>query len=390
MADVFDGRTAADFLSDPDTRVAYGEEINKEMMVKSKVAPFIAKNPNDEGAIIKGVVGTLEQGNNFRVPFVDELLDAGARGNVKFNATEEELKKLSMFVKVDMIQHSVPSTETVLNPTSAKKFRTTATVKLKNWGVRKFDNIVISAFTADCTNIVACGHHTSGATSSVTINDKFCLADVSEAKARAEQGYAYNAAGVKIEVPQLLPFMQEENAQAGYFETLNYYVMWIGSDAERDLKLDPNWTSAVKYAKERGLNNPLFTGSLGFWDGVLLLPFKTANKRQSGILRSDGEFTGFSNIKKYDLTKYAGAAGIPTEINLFLGAGAGAIAVDQPANFYDWADKDDPRFMKAGTDKIFGFAKTRYNSRDNDDLLEDNVYNNKDFGVIAVVSPCKQ
>ena len=30
-------------LSDPDTRVAYGEEINKEMMVKSKVAPFIAK-----------------------------------------------------------------------------------------------------------------------------------------------------------------------------------------------------------------------------------------------------------------------------------------------------------------------------------------------------------
>lgn len=390
MADVFDGRTAADFLSDPDTRVAYGEEINKEMMVKSKVAPFIAKNPNDEGAIIKGVVGTLEQGNNFRVPFVDELLDAGARGNVKFNATEEELKKLSMFVKVDMIQHSVPSTETVLNPTSAKKFRTTATVKLKNWGVRKFDNIVISAFTADCTNIVACGHHTSGATSSVTINDKFCLADVSEAKARAEQGYAYSAAGVKIEVPQLLPFMQEENAQAGYFETLNYYVMWIGSDAERDLKLDPNWTSAVKYAKERGLNNPLFTGSLGFWDGVLLLPFKTANKRQSGILRSDGEFTGFSNIKKYDLTKYAGAAGIPTEINLFLGAGAGTIAVDQPANFYDWADKDDPRFMKAGTDKIFGFAKTRYNSRDNDDLLEDNVYNNKDFGIIAVVSPCKQ
>ena len=26
---MFDGRTAADFLSDPDTRVAYGEEINK-------------------------------------------------------------------------------------------------------------------------------------------------------------------------------------------------------------------------------------------------------------------------------------------------------------------------------------------------------------------------
>lgn len=386
---VFDGRTAEDFLSDPDTRVAYGEEINKEIMVKSKVAPFIAKNPNDEGAIIKGVVGTLEMGNNFRVPFTDELLDAGARGNVKFNATEEELKKLSMFVKVDMIQHSVPSTETVLNPSSASKFRTTATNKLKNWGVRKVDNIYISAFTADCTNIVACGHHKAGVTTAITVSDKFCLADVSEAKARAEQGYAYNAAGERISVPQLLPYMQEENAQKGYFETLNYFVMWIGTDAERDLKDDPNWINAQKEAKERGQNNPLFTGSLGFWDGVLLLPFKTANKRQSGILRSDGEFTGFSNVKKFNLNTYAGAAGIPTEINLFLGAGAGVIAIDQPANFYDWADKDDPRYMKAGTDKVFGFAKTRYNSKDNDDLFEDNIYNNKDFGVIAVVSPCR-
>ena len=386
---VFDGRTAADFLSDPDVRVAYGEEINKEMMVKSKVAPFIAKNPNDEGAIIKGVVGTLEMGNNFRVPFTDELLDAGARGNVKFNATEEELKKLSMFVKVDMIQHSVPSTETVLNPKSANSFRATAKTKLKNWGVRKVDSIYISGLTADCTNIVACGHHTSGLTNVITPSDKFCLADVSEAKARAEQGYAYDATGKRIEVPPLLPYMQEENAQKGYFETLNYYVMWIGSDAERDLKDDPNWVNAQKDAKDRGANNPLFTGSLGFWDGVLLLPFKTANKRQSGILRSDSEFTGFSNIKKYDLNKYAGASGIKTEINLFLGAGAGVIAVDQPANFYDWADKDDPRYMKAGTDKIFGFAKTKYNSKDNDDLLEDNIYNNKDFGVIAVVSPCR-
>ena len=387
---MFDGRTAADFLSDPDTRVAYGEEINKEMMVKSKVAPFVAKNPNDDGAIIKGALGTLEQGNSFRIPFVDELLDAGARGNVKMNASEEELKKLSMFVKVDVIQHSVPSTESVLNPSSAEKFRTMAKNKLKNWGVRKFDNIVISGLTANCTNIVACGNHTDGTTANIETTDKFSLADVSEAKRRAEQGYAYDASGNKIDVPQLLPFRQEENAQLGYFETLNYYVMWIGSDSESDLKSDPNWVNAVKEAKERGSNNPLFTGSLGYWDGVLLLPFKTANLRQSGILRSDSNlFTGFSNVKKFDLTTYKGKLAISTEINLFLGAGAGVIAVDQAANFYDWADKDDPRFMKAGTDKVFAFGKTKYNSKDNDDLLEDNIYNNKDFGVIAVVAPCR-
>ena len=57
----------------------------------------------------------------------------------------------------------------------------------------KIDNIVISALTANCTNIVACGNHTDGTTANIEATDKFSLADVSEAKRRAEQGYAYDA-----------------------------------------------------------------------------------------------------------------------------------------------------------------------------------------------------
>lgn len=386
MPDVFDGRTAADFLSDPDTRVAYGEEINKAMILKSKWLPFIAKRPEDTSAIIRGVVGTLEQGNTIKVNFTDELLDAGARGSLKFNATEEELRELNMFIKADSIQHSVPSTETILNPKKAAKFQSTAKDKLRNWGVRRVDNIFTSAFTADCTNIVCAGHHATSDTTTIVKTDILSLADISEAKRRAEQGVAYDATGTEIKVPQLLPFMQEDNVNAGYYETLNYFVTVLGTDSVNGIKNDPNYFKAQAEAAEKGKNNPLFTGALGFWDGVLMLDFKTANTRQSGVLRSDGEFVGFSNKKKFDLTTYAGNAGQVTEINLFLGAGAGVIALDQPARFFDWADKDDPRFMKAGTDKVFAFAKAKYNSADNDGILDDCEYDNKDFGVIAVVA----
>jgi hypothetical protein len=389
MPDVFDGRTAADFLSDPDTRVAYGEEINKAMILKSKWLPFIAKRPEDTSAIIRGVVGTLEQGNTIKVNFTDELLDAGARGSLKFNATEEELRELNMFIKADSIQHSVPSTETILNPKKAAKFQSTAKDKLRNWGVRRVDNIFTSAFTADCTNIVCAGHHATSDTTTIVKTDILSLADISEAKRRAEQGVAYDATGAEIKVPQLLPFMQEENANAGYHETLNYFVVTLGTDSVAAVKKDPNWKTAQTEAALRGKDNPLFTGALGFHDGMLMLDFKTANKRQSGMLRSDGEFTGFSNVKKFDLTTYAGKDGIPTEINLLLGAGAGVIAVDQPARFFDWPDEKDPRFMKAGTDKVFGFAKAKYNSADNDGILNDCEYDGKDFGVIAIIAPAK-
>lgn len=392
--DIFDGRTAADFLSDPDTRVQYGEEINKAMVVKSKWEPFIAKSVNDTHAIIKGVAGTLEQGNTIKVNYTDELLDAGARGDLKFNATEEELRELNMFLKADSIQHSVPSTDTILNPKKAAKFQATAKDKLKNWGVKRFDNIITSAFVANCTNVVCAGHHSTADTSAITKTNILSLADVSEAKRRAEQGIAYDKTGKEIKVPQLLPFMQSENENAGYYETLNFYVLALGTDSVNAIKNDPNYVKARTEAAERGKDNPLFTGALGFWDGVLMLDFKTANDRQSGILRSDGKFVGFSNVKKFDLSTYAGetttvdGANVKqvTEINLFLGAGAGVIALDQPARFFDWADKDDPRFMKAGTDKVFAFAKAKYNSADNDGILDGCEYDNKDFGVIAIVA----
>lgn len=382
----FNGLSAKDFLSSAENRIAYAKEITKSVIKKSKVLPFVAKSESDDRAIIKGVHKTLEEGNVVGVEFQDELLEAGARGNVSFSASKEELKDIKMFVKVDSMQHSVPSTNNITLPQRAKSFITNARTKLKNWGTMMFDKIVISAFSADCTNVVACGHHGDGTTGNITKTDVLSLADVEEAKRRAELGIAYDKDGNEIQVPPLIPFMQEQNENAGFYEELDYYVMWVGTDSARNVKKDPNYQDARKDALERGKNNPLFTGALGFHDGTLMLNIKTDTKRQSGILTSKSEFHGFSNVKKFDLSTYKGAADIPTEINLMLGAGAGTIVVDKGFSYYEFEDKDDPRRMHVAIDRVFGFAKTRYSASDNDGLLKDSEYNNKDFGVIAVVA----
>lgn len=49
-----------------------------------------------------------------------------------------------------------------------------------------------------------------------------------------------------------------------------YYVMFVHPLCARDLKNTDAWKNAQQYAKDRGEDNPLFTGMLGMWDGVIL------------------------------------------------------------------------------------------------------------------------
>lgn len=52
----------------------------------------------------------------------------------------------------------------------------------------------------------------------------------------------------------------------------NYYVMFVHPWQAADLKTQSNsvWAQAQREAQARGSENPIFTGALGIWDGVIL------------------------------------------------------------------------------------------------------------------------
>ena len=380
---VFGGMSAQDFLSDADTKVSYSQSVTRGVTRKSKVKPFISTSESDNTSIIKAVKKTCELGSVVALELEDELVESGAVGNVDFSASGEELKQIKQFVKVDRWQHAVPSTQSIVNQRNADKFKSRAKNSLTNWGTMKFDKVFFSAMSADCTNIVACGHHSDADTSNIAQADVLTTADVEEAKNRALLGL--DAAGNQT-VPPLIPIKTTQNENLGYYEDVEFFVMFVGTNTARHIKNDANWADARKDALERGKTNPIFTGALGFWDGVLLLDVKTDTPRQSGILTSKSKFVGFGNVKKSDLGIYAGLNGQETEINLLMGASACHIVVDQGVAYYDWADKNDPRRMNAGIDRVYGLAKTKYDASANDGILEDSIFDGKDYGVIAVVA----
>jgi N4-gp56 family major capsid protein len=382
MGDVFSGLSAKDFVSDQDTRIAYSKEITRRVTARSKVKPFIGKSEMDNTAIIRPVMKTLELGNLVGVELEDALTSVGATGNVTLDASSEELKTIKQFVKVDRWQHTVPSNGDVIKQRSAEKFKVRAKNSLSDWGTMKFDKVFFNVMSADCTNIVCAGHHDTHNTSDILKADVLTTADVEEAKRRALLGV--DALG--NEVPPLIPVRIEQNENMGYYEDVEFFVMLVGTNTARHIKNDANWAEARREALERGKTNPIFTGALGFWDGVLLLDVKTDTARQSGVLTSKSKFAGFSNAKTFDLSTYAGDSGQETEINLMLGAGAAHIVVDMGVQYYDYADKDDIRRMNASIDRVYGLAKTKYEASANDGILKGSMFDGKDYGVIAVVA----
>lgn len=384
---VFNGLSAADFVSDADTRIAYSEEITKAIAAKSKIKPFLGYGAKASTSVIRVVGDTCKLGNLVGIELQDELIESGAHGNVTLDASSEELKNIKMFIKVDRWQHKVPSNLDIVSQRSANKFKSDAKTALTNWGIRKFDKVFFSAMSADCTNIVCCGHHTTHDCSSILKSDVLTTADIEEARRRAELGVnGIVTDGVEGQVPPIIPVATNQEENAGFYDDLPIYVMLTGTNSTRNVKNDANWAEARKDARERGKTNPIFSGALGFWDGVLCLQVSNDTPRQSGVLTSKSEFVPFSNVKSSDLSIYAGDSGQETEINLLLGVGACTMVVDMGVNYYDYPDKDDIRRMNAAIDRVYGMAKTKYKASDNDGILKGSIFDGNDYGVIAVVA----
>lgn len=110
-------------------------------------------------------------------------------------------------------------------------------------------------FGAAVVNGVSNDHSTALATIDTT-TDILNVAQISLAKRIAQ-----------LASPKIRPIRIENGEE--------YFVLFVHPYCARDLKNTSTWQAAQQYARERGADNPLFTGMLGMWDGVII---KEANK----------------------------------------------------------------------------------------------------------------
>ncbi len=225
--------------------VLYGAMILKQALKET----FWDKFTGLEGSgmpIIKKTELTGQPGNTLRIHTVKKLTGTGVTGNTTLRGTEENLGFDYQDVTIDQLRHAT-SNYIMTDEQSIYDLGSLSKVALSDWLSGKLDDNMFTTLTTSPDNIIYGGNATG--INDIDATDKLTTTVISKAKVKAKQLLIKPAFTI--------------NGQA-------FYGMVIDEFQAYDLKGDTVWTQANREAMPRGMDNPLFTGALGHWDGVVL------------------------------------------------------------------------------------------------------------------------
>lgn len=279
-------------------------------------------------------------GDTVKTDIVLPLTGTGQTGDtVLLEGNEEQLRFRQSSFTVNSLQNAVrwsKLAKILIN----HDMRTVALNQLAKWLSGALDDRIFSELTGatgfttvPTKNLWAAGTATSRDTVADTdAGGRLTLDEVSRIK-------AYAQTELKIEP------LRVENGN-------EYFGMVLHPYQAMSLKInDPKWAQAQREAREAGTNNPLFTGAVGMWDGVIFYTSnrvpRSNNAAATPVPVANSIFFGAQALSRGyayrpDWTEeqfsYGQEIGIATfvvfgqKINVFdLTAGGGAVAADLTA-----------------------------------------------------------
>jgi N4-gp56 family major capsid protein len=140
------------------------------------------------------------------------------------------------------------------------------------------------------------------------------------------------------------------------------FVMLITPKQGRDLKADTNWRTAHESADIRGMENSIFAGTLGIWDGVMIV--------ETDLLHARAGANGTTGPEYFDSTSYTCASGETVNRALFLGKNAVAFAIGKAPEYAEFYADHAKTKWKARVTSIYGVMKVcKYESTTGDAAL---------------------
>ena len=260
-----------------------------------------------------------------------ELTGAGVTGNTTLKGAEEAHVVHDFSMSIDQVRHAVTSTDW---DTQKPVYEQWPLIKkaLVRWYGNWQEKTFVTKMTAIPTGSSTTGEWMSAAAAgtevAITANDKLTTALISKAKRRAQ-----------MHSPKVIPIK---------VEGVDTYIMLVGTWAARDLKADVDWKGAQQNAGVRdAMKNPIFSGALGFWDGVAVYEWERIRNTTTG------------------------ASSANVVHNLLLGQQACCHAIGR--NMWPIKDEDDyGNVLGQGVAFWAGMAKS--------------IYDSKDYGVIQVLT----
>lgn len=247
------------------------------------------------------------------------LTGSGVEGNrQKLSGAEDTLNIYDFTVQTQLVRNAVSRFEADDQKSQYDMLKEIKVV-LKQWLSDWLDNKLISKLSYNPSNGEVLYASAAGTQSSITANDKLTTTIISRAKRKA-----------MMHAPKVQPIK---------VDGMDKYIMLVHPWAARDLKDDPKWLAAQQNANVRGSKNPIFTGSLGEYDGVILYEYERVQ------------------------TGNVGASSANVCQNLLLGKQAACFAVARPAKHIEQTD-DYGNIAGNGIAFYGAVEKTKFNGLD--------------------------
>jgi N4-gp56 family major capsid protein len=269
-----------------------------------------------------------EKGGQYNISLLTPLVGEGVEDDAVLEGNEEALIYYDVSLLLKEYAHAVRLKGRLAEQKVAVNMRKDAKAALSDWLQRKIDVTFVNVLSASpTTNRVLYG---GDATSDATIDssDVFSTTLISRAKRKAQLA----TIGTNNAESKIRP-LRVNGAE--------HYLCLVHPYQAKALKTESAWQQAQREANIRGEKNPIFSGALGMWDGVVIHEYE--------------------RIKTYSTW---GAGGNLTGARaLFLGAQAGALAVSRPPS---WDEKTFDYNRKAGfaISTHAAIAKPKFNNED--------------------------
>jgi N4-gp56 family major capsid protein len=257
------------------------KELYKDVMDNLFFSKFMGEGENN----IIQVKNDLKKstGDTITVPLTAKLSGNGVTADGELEGNEEAISAYSDSVAIDQIRNAVRLTGRLDEQKNAYNMRTDGKNKLSIWLQEFIERQfflklagVANTTLTDVNGVVVAGNaawsntgaQVPAADTAAGYGDRYLCADFTNG--------ADSLATTDLITPELISRVRVKAQLSSpqirplKIEGKNYYVLFIHPWQAYDLKNNATYAQAQREAQVRGDSNPVFTGALGVWDGVIV------------------------------------------------------------------------------------------------------------------------
>ena len=190
-----------------------------------------------------------------------KLSGTGTTGDDELEGNEESMTDYEEEILIDQLRHAVRLTGRMDEKKSAYKMRTSAKARLTDWWAERIDKELLDKLCGKASSTFANTPTAAAATRSIWPGGQSSNGAVTSAMKMDTKVLDAAKEMAKLATPKVRPLRIDGKP---------HYVVIMHTYDLTALKQDPVYTQAQREANIRGNKNPILSGAVGLWNGLII------------------------------------------------------------------------------------------------------------------------